>query len=153
MATGIDVDALVEKDRISGVLNTLFAATDARDWPAVQDCFADSVLFDMTSLAGGEPARVSPAQIVEGWEAGLRPIEQVHHQVGNLAIDVTGDEANARCYGIAYHYRKTYAGANTRAFVGSYDFHLVRDEESWRIDLFRFRLKFVDGNADLEKEP
>jgi hypothetical protein len=37
-------------------------------------------------------------------------------------------------------------------FVGSYDFHLVR-EATWKIDLFRFNCKFVDGNLELEKEP
>jgi hypothetical protein len=37
-------------------------------------------------------------------------------------------------------------------FVGGYDFHLLQDGE-WRIDLFRFNLKFIDGNVELEREP
>jgi hypothetical protein len=37
--------------------------------------------------------------------------------------------------------------------VGSYDFHLVRAGGAWRIDLFRFNAKFVDGNLELEREP
>jgi hypothetical protein len=143
---------LLEKDRIIDVINQLFIATDKRDWPAVRRCFAEAVLFDMTSLAGGAPSRVTPDQIAAGWEEGLRPIEAVHHQAGNYRVDVRGDQATALCYGIASHYRSTRSGRNTRMFVGSYDFHLFRMDGRWQIDSFRFNLKYIDGNADLERE-
>ncbi|MDA8108314.1 MAG: nuclear transport factor 2 family protein [Betaproteobacteria bacterium] len=100
-----DLETLVAKDRIATVVHQLFTATDRRDWPAVRACFADVVDFDMTSLAGGTPARLTPLQITDGWEAGLKPIQHVHHQVGNLEISVHGDAATAFCYGIALHYR------------------------------------------------
>jgi hypothetical protein len=45
------------------------------------------------------------------------------------------------------------SGRNTRVFVGSYDFHLQRVADGWRIDLFRSKVKFIDGNRDLENEP
>lgn len=51
----------------------------------------------------------------------------VHHQVGNLSIRCGEREATASRYGIAYHYRPTKSGRNTRVFV--------------------------DGNRELEKEP
>ena len=144
---------LLERDAIAKVLNRLFLATDARDWPRVRECFAEAVHFDMTSLAGGQPARLSPAEITAGWEAGLLPLDALHHQTGNLEVSVCGDEATASCYGVAWHYRRTRSGRNTRVFVGSYDFHLARSGEAWRIDLFRFNSKFVDGNLELEREP
>jgi ketosteroid isomerase-like protein len=148
-----ELRVLVEKDRIAAMVNRLFTGTDARDWTAVQACFADSVLFDMTSVAGGEPARLGPAQITAAWETGLAPIEAVHHQTGNVAIELAESEANVTCHGVAYHYRHTLFGRNTRVFVGSYDFHLRLDADAWKIDLFRFNLKFIDGNVTLEKEP
>jgi 3-phenylpropionate/cinnamic acid dioxygenase small subunit len=147
------IETIVEKDRIADVLNRLFVGTDARDWAAVEACFAGSVLFDMTSLAGGEPVRLTPRQITESWASGLAPIEAVHHQTGNLSVRLTGTGAEASCYGIAYHYRKTRSGRNTRVFVGSYEFHLQRHEGGWRIDTFRFKAKFIDGNRELESEP
>jgi hypothetical protein len=36
-------------------------------------------------------------------------------------------------------------------FVGSYDLHLRRVEGRWQIDGLRFTLKYLDGNAELEK--
>ena len=82
---------------------------------------------------------------------GLRTLDAVHHQAGNYRVDVGGAEASAFCYGIATHYRRTKSGRNTRTFVGSYDFRLVRQSGEWRITAFRFNLKYIDGNVELEK--
>ncbi len=143
---------LVEKDRIVDTINQLFISTDRRDWAGVRAALADTVLFDMTSLTGGQPSRMKAEQIAAGWEEGLRPIEAVHHQACNYRVTVQGDQATAVCYGIASHYRKTRSGRNTRVFVGSYDFHLAQVGGRWRIDSFRFNLKYVDGNAELEQD-
>jgi hypothetical protein len=147
------VDDLIHKDEIATVITRLFVATDARNWASVRDCFDQAVRFDMTSLAGGEPVSLSPEQIADAWRVGLTPIEAVHHQAGNLSITPAGDRATASCHGIAYHYRRTASGRDTRVFVGTYDFELrAVPPSSWRITAFKFNLKFVDGNRDLEKE-
>jgi SnoaL-like domain len=146
------VRELVEKDRIIDTVNQLFVSTDQRDWGGVRSVLAADVLMDMTSLAGGKPTRMSAEQIAAGWEQGLRPIEAVHHQAGNYRVQLDGERATAFCYGTAYHYRKTRSGRNTRVFVGSYDFHLQRTNDRWLIDSFRFNLKYVDGNLNLESD-
>lgn len=148
-----DLTTLVAKDEIAACIHRLFISTDRRDWPGVRACLADSVRFDMTSLAGGSPADLSPAQITDAWEVGLAPIEHVHHQTGNLEISVRGTSATAFCYGIVLHYRTTRSGDNVRRFVGSYDFGLERTPRGWVISSFRFNAKFVDGNRELEKSP
>jgi hypothetical protein len=145
------VQQLIDKDRVIDTINRLFIATDQRDWAGVRATLAEKVSFDMTSLTGGKPARLSGEQIAAGWEEGLRPMESVHHQAGNYRVQVRGDEASAFCYAIASHYRKTKSGRNTRTFVGSYDFHLRLHQNDWRIDGFRFNLKYLDGNAELER--
>jgi hypothetical protein len=143
---------LIDQDRIAEVVTRLFTATDERDWAAVKTCFADSVVFDMTSIVGGAPSSVTPEHIATGWEAGLRPIQHVHHQIGNLRVVPAGATARATCHGIAYHFREHPSGRNTRVFVGSYDIELARAGERWRITLFRFNLKFIDGNQTLESD-
>jgi len=140
-----------ERLEVEDAITALFIATDEKDWAGVRACLADDVLFDMSSLTGTPPASVSADSIVEGWKQGLAPIEAIHHQVGNFRVRVQGDEAEATCYGIAYHYRPNFSGKNTRVFVGTYDFHLTCAWGKWRIDRFRFQVKFVDGNLELEK--
>jgi len=135
-------------------INELFIATDEKSWTRVSACFTPLVHFDMSSLTGQPASTISSDEIVAGWDAGLAPFEAVHHQVGNYRVDtVDENEATAFCYGLAYHYRRTQTGRNTRLFVGSYDFHLVRANDAWLIDRFTFNLKFIDGNLSLESEP
>ena len=142
------VQELVAKDEVREAVHALFAATDARDWPRVRACFGPMVQLD---IGQGPAARVPARDIVAAWEKELAPLEALHHQVGNLDVKVLGPEARATCYGIAYHYLPNKTGRNTRVFVGTYDLHLFRLQGAWRVDEFRFAMKFVDGNAELEK--
>lgn len=147
-----ELERLLDERDVADVVVSLFVATDRRDWGAVEGCLAERVTLDMTSMAGGEPLRVSGPEVAALWEQGLRPIDHVHHQVGNLRVKVAGDEAKATCYGIALHHRPgIQAAEKTRRFVGSYDVRLRRSEERWRIEAFRFELAFIEGNRELEK--
>jgi len=141
---------LIEKDAIIDTITRLFIGTDTRDWAMVRDCFAPRVFFDMSSMTGAEPSEVDVREIVEGWDRGLRHLRAVHHQAGNFRVTVDGDRADAFCYGTASHYLPNASGQHTRLFVGSYDFHLEKDGAAWRIHRFRFNLKYLDGNLDLE---
>lgn len=147
------VTALEARLEILDTINDLFVGTDDRDWARVRAVLAPQVFFDMKSLTGAEPSTISSREIIAGWEDGLRPLKAVHHQTGNfrIRVDEDGNGANAFCYGIALHYCPNASGRNTRTFVGSYDFHLQRGDGRWRIDSFRFNLKYVDGNLDLEE--
>jgi len=146
-----DVETLLERTRIIEVVTRLFVGTDNRDWEQVKACFAPKVLFDMSSLGAGDPKEQSPDDIVALWDAGLKALQAIHHQVGNFLVEVNGHKADAFCYGIASHFLPNNTSNNTRTFVGSYDFSLVRDGEDWHICKFKFNLKFIDGNQDLER--
>jgi hypothetical protein len=127
-------------------------ATDRKDWAAVRAVLAPTVRFDMSSAGGGPASDLTGEQIAAGWEQGLAPIERVHHQAGNYRVRVDGDRAEAVCYAVAWHHRTVPSGRNTRTFVGSYDYELRRDGGRWRITAFRYSLKLIDGNRELEKE-
>jgi hypothetical protein len=145
------MDDATDKDRIIETITRLFISTDNRDWLGVKALFAPLVLFDMTSLTGGQPVTTTPQEIVYSWDMGLKPLKAIHHQAGNFLVDVASNEASAFCYGVAWHYLPNKTNNNTRTFVGSYDMHLVKLGGEWKIDRFKFNLKFIDGNPDLEK--
>ncbi len=145
------MNTLIEKDRVIDIVTRLFINTDNRDWPAVKALFAPRVHFDMTSLSGGQPASLKPQEIVDGWDKGLKALKAIHHQAGNFLVNVEESEAAVFCYGVAWHYLPNKTEQNTRTFVGSYDIHLIKEDEEWKIDRFKFNLKFIDGKADLEK--
>ncbi len=141
---------LLAKEDVRDVVNRLFISTDNRDWNAVTEVFASEVLFDMTSMVGGEPVTMTPADIVAAWAKGLKPLKAIHHQTGNYVINVERNAADVFCYGIASHYLPNKTNRNTRTFVGSYNFHLMKSGAKWQIDQFKFNLKYIDGNMKLE---
>ena len=63
---------------------------------------------------------------------------------------MTEDGAQVFCYGIASHYLPNKTNQNTLTFVGSYNFHLVKIDDAWKIDQFKFNLKYLDGTLELE---
>lgn len=130
----------------------MFVATDERDWPTLEACFTDPFTLDMTSLVGGSPAAMTPRQVANVWAEGFKPLDHVHHQIGNLQTSVQGTNALVRCHGVALHHRKGVTrGIRTRVFVGTYELKLVAGAEHWRISELKFKLKFIDGNLELEK--
>ncbi len=142
---------LLENRRVKDTVYRYFVSLDDRDWESVKACFADEVFVDMTSMGGGEPGNLTPQQIVEAFEQGLRGLETLHHQVGIYNVSLKGNEADVFCNGIATHYLPNVTGQNSRMFVGSYNLHLKKIGEDWKIDRFRFNLKYVDGNVDLQE--
>ncbi len=126
-----------------------FIFTDNRDWEKLEQVFDSQVLFDMTSLAGGTPTMIGSKDITSAWDKGLKPLKAIHHQVGNYLVKVNGNSAEVFCYGIAIHYLPNSNNQNTRTFVGSYNLRLQK-KDRWVIDQFKFNLKYIDGNQNLE---
>ena len=130
----------------------MFVATDERNWQELEACFTDPLTLDMTSMVGGAPALLSPRQVAAAWAEGFKPLDHVHHQIGNLQTTIDGSSARVRCYGVAFHHRAAVSqGLKTRLFVGTYELRLAWGASHWRISELKFKLKFIDGNVDLEK--
>lgn len=141
---------LQDRQDVEDTVNKLFIHTDNRAWADIKACFADSVWFDMTSLVGGQPVTVTPQMIVDGWTQGLSPLKSLHHQSGNFLVTLDGHHATVFCYGTATHYLPNPSDRNTRSFIGSYEFRLIKGKSGWVIDRFKFNSKFLDGNLNLE---
>jgi hypothetical protein len=142
LATRVEVEDQVVK---------MFVATDERDWQALEACFMDPFVLDMTSMVGGSPVSMTPQQVASAWAEGFKPLTHVHHQIGNLRTQVGDGAATVRCYGVALHHRSNVASAaSSRRFVGSYEIDLKAAAGGWRISRLQFNLKFIDGNLQLE---
>ena len=146
-----EIRTYVDRQRIEDVVTRLFLLTDKLDWVNLREkCLDEEVIFDMSSLTGEAVRKVPAKEITDGWEAGLRPLESVHHQMGNLLISFTsGDHAIATCYATAIHYLPNEKGGSTRTYVGSYELGMARTVHGWRIESFKYISKFVMGNLEL----
>ena len=145
------MNSTTDKDQVIDTVIRLFIHTDNRDWKKVKALFTESVFFDMQSVSGARASILTAREIVDGWEKGLKPLKATHHQAGNFVVEIEDYEATVFCYGIAWHYLPNKTGRNTRTFVGSYDIRLLNQHGEWKIDRFKYNMKFIDGNADLEQ--
>jgi hypothetical protein len=139
------------KLEITALVNKLFMYTDEKQWKQLMDeVFTTDVLFDMSSAGDGAPQTITSEKICDTWREGLKELDSVHHQAGHYIIDVHGDEADIFAYAIAVHYKKSATKGSTRSFVGSYDLKAVYNNNGWRLKVFKYNLKFVNGNINLD---
>lgn len=144
------MEKFTEREQVVEVINRLFYYTDYQCWKnLINEVFAEKVVLDMTSLGAPKVETLTAQQICETWEKGFKGLDAIHHQAGNHIIEIKGNTADVKAYAIASHYKKNASKGTTREFVGSYDFRLIKSDHEWRIDRFRFNLKFMTGNVEL----
>ena len=138
------------REQIIEVVNKLFVYTDEQDWYALKnEVFTEIVHFDMSSL--GQEIVEKPAQeICEDWKAGFAGLDAVNHLAGNHLVTIKENEAVVFAYATATHYKETAIEGKTREFVGTYNLVLEKGPEGWRINSFKYNLKYVTGNIDMK---
>jgi hypothetical protein len=139
----------MQTDSVIDAVNDVFVNSDERRWDRVKASFADYVRLDYTSMAGGEPATLTPQQLADAWQALLPGFQYTHHQISNYVVMENADIATVFCYGTATHYLPNDSGQNLWTVVGTYDFHLTRQGANWKVDAMTFHFKYQDGNLGL----
>ncbi len=143
-----------KRDAVVELVNKLFIYTDSRQWDKLlKEVFKEKVLFDMSSAGGDPPKELTAFSICDQWKNGFDGIDHVHHQSGNFVVNFKGDlevvEADVFCYAVATHYKEAATHGKTREFVGAYEIHTSFTDRGWRIDAFKYNLKYINGNAQL----
>ncbi len=145
------VEMEAEKSEVQQVVTQLFVSTDNRNWSGVERCFAPEVLLDYTSMAGGEPMLLTPQEITTNWKRVLPGFDATHHTISNFQIDIDSVQATVGHYGTADHVIRVNEENQLWTVVGTYDHHLIRTPDGWRIDKMTFHLKYMTGNMDLPR--
>ncbi len=144
------MEPFTPREQIIEVVNKLFVYTDERHWDKLQEeVFTKVVLLDMSSM-GVNATTISSKEICEKWTQGFAALDAVNHLVGNHLVTLREKDADVFAYATATHFKKNTQNGNTREYVGTYLLHLIRKENGWRVDKFKYNLKYMTGNLDLE---
>lgn len=119
----------MKNEEIIQTIRQVFDGADERNWSKIESSLAPEVLLDYTSMSGGEPARLTPQQIITAWKGLLPGFKSTHHQTGNYTIAVNGREATAHFHGLALHYLPGAAGGEYWIVSGTYDYKLINVNE------------------------
>jgi hypothetical protein len=147
----MDSREISDKIELYELANKLFMYVDAQQWDKVlNEVFTKEVWFDMQSAGGGEPKSIAATDICSTWKDGFSGLDAVQHQGGHYLINVNSDEASIFAYAVAFHYKQSAQKGKTRTFVGSYELKAIRTNSGWRMNQFKYNLKFIDGNLSLD---
>jgi hypothetical protein len=141
---------MLDREAVSLIVNQVFLSIDSQDYQSMAPCFDREVVFDITSLVGGDAVRVNVTQISNVFDRALKGLDHCHHQISNMTIFVQNDRATTFFYCTETHHKKTMAGSQTRSLTGTYDVHLVKFNGIWKITFFKYNHKFMIGNLDLK---
>ncbi|MFI6521908.1 nuclear transport factor 2 family protein [Spirillospora sp. NPDC050679] len=122
---------------------------DRREWEALKGVFAGKVTLDYTSLNGGEPAELTPEQIVGAWSQVLGGFDATQHLVTNHLVTVEGERAVCTASFQATHRLANPFGSPLWTLGGTYRFDLVRSGAGWLIDGVVMTATWADGNQKL----
>ncbi|MFD0688206.1 nuclear transport factor 2 family protein [Actinomadura fibrosa] len=123
--------------------------TDQREWDRLEALFADRVTLDYTSLNGGEPAVLTPREIVGAWSGTLGNLDATQHMITNHLVEADGDRAVCTASFQATHKLANAEGPELWTLGGTYRFDLLRTAEGWRISGVVMTAVWADGNQDL----
>ena len=144
------MNAFTTREQIVETVHRLFIYTDYQEWSKLQEeVFTQQVLFDMSSL-GMEIKKITAKEICEIWRNGFTGIDAVNHLAGNILVTMKEHGAEVFAYATATHFKNNATETKTREFVGSYNLHLSETKQGWRIDQFRYNLKYMNGNLELK---
>jgi len=113
-------------------VNSIFDTVDAKDWDSALTLFEPVIEVDFTSLGGGDPAKITRDELVDGWRQGLHAKKKSFHLVSHHRVRVTGDTATVAVKGYAYNVLDEDLGGGMWEVWGAYDIPLRRTETGWK---------------------
>ena len=135
-------------DVIQTVSNTM-NCIDRLDWEGYKNNFVkDTVIFDYTSLNGGDPYKGSVDDFINLVIQTLPGYDATCHQTTNHEVNIENDKAHFYSKVIATHYiTNTMQDDNYWQAIGFYDIFLRKEELKWNIYLLKFTKTFVLGDC------
>jgi hypothetical protein len=152
MTTTTSQSATTEtEDRLAilELIGNLALLLDARDWDSLEGLFADTVQYDRTSLFGGEPETLSPAQLVEGYRQALGGLDALHHLITGHVINLAGDSATCSANMQGTHVLANTSGGPIWTVGGRHDYKLTRTADGWKIAGLTFTIQWATGNMHI----
>jgi hypothetical protein len=134
--------------RVIAIVTSIPLAVDLARYELAEAAFAPSVTIDYTSLWGGEPQTISPAELMDAWRALVPGFDATWHELQNVTSNVTGERATATALVDARH----WLGGKLWRVIGRYDWALERQNGLWTVTRMVLILDQETGDRGLVAE-
>jgi hypothetical protein len=118
-----------EEARVRQTVLAIPTNIDIGAFETVSPLFAERVVVDYTSLWGGEPQSMTPAELMSSWRGIVPGFDATWHEIGPIAVALSGSEATATTTVDGRH----WIGGRVWRPIGRYDFNLTKVDGRWRV--------------------
>jgi len=126
----------IETAKVITVVSSIPMAVDLAAYDLAEQAFAPSIVIDYTSLWGGEPSTMTPAELMTGWRGIVPGFDATWHQLSDVTATVTGDTATASAFVDGRH----WIGDQLWRPVGTYNWDLAKIDGDWKVTRMEFAM-------------
>ncbi|WMD07136.1 MULTISPECIES: nuclear transport factor 2 family protein [unclassified Streptomyces] len=133
---------LIDESEVRKLVQEHYRALDEANYDALHSLYTDDAVFEI----GGQIQRGRQAIVdTPGTNIG-RAYEVTYHHIGQIYVDLDGDEARGVAYVVAYHLPN--AAELMKHEDGGGKFHVTarRTEDGWRLTQARLEVVFAQGD-------
>ena len=126
----MDLQELSDRQEITDLITRYTLAIDTRSFADLRHVFTDDAVLDYSSSGGP----TGSSDVVVPWiERGLAGFDRFQHTIGQIAVDLHGDTAQASAYFTSPRVHIDADGTEKLREVGGYYHHdLIRTPDGWR---------------------
>lgn len=134
-----------EASKIISVVSSIPLAVDLAAYDLAEKAFAPKVVIDYTSLWGGQPNTMTPAELMTAWRGIVPGFSATWHELSNVKATVNGNKASATAFVDGRHWLD---GQLWRP-VGNYNWDLEKLGGQWKVTRMQFAMTQEIGSRDV----
>jgi hypothetical protein len=134
-----------EASKVISVVSSIPLAVDLATYDLAEKAFAPKVVIDYTSLWGGTPNTMTPAELMTAWRGIVPGFDATWHELSSVKASVSGSKATATAFVDGRH----WLGGQLWRPVGNYNWDLEKLGGQWKVTRMQFAMIQEIGSRDV----
>lgn len=134
-----------EAAKVISVVSSIPLAVDLANYALAESAFAPKIVIDCTSLWGGTPNTMAPAELMAAWRGIVPGFDATWHELSDVRARVSGNRATATA---AVDGRHWLGNALWRP-IGTYEWDLEKHDGQWKVTRMVFKMTREVGDRGL----
>jgi hypothetical protein len=134
-----------ETAKVISVVSSIPLAVDLAAYDLAEKAFAPKVVIDYTSLWGGQPNTMTPAELMTSWRGIVPGFDATWHQLGPVKAQINGNKASAGAFVDGRH----WLGNKLWRPVGNYEWDLEKLDGQWKVTRMAFKMTQEIGDRSV----
>jgi hypothetical protein len=134
-----------EASKVISVVSSIPLAVDLAAYDLAEKAFAAYVVIDYTSLWGGQPNTMTPAELMTAWRGIVPGFDATWHELSAVKAQVNGANATATAFVDGRH----WLGNQLWRPVGNYNWDLQKIDGQWKVTRMQFSMTQEFGSRDV----